>query len=159
MSQTKAKMYAPQDGRFIRRNRTTFTKAQIEILMMAFEQNHYPEAQYREILAKQTNLDPPRIQVWFQNQRAKDRKRRNYIQSEPRRIYVFDTKLANDAAQAISEGRVGSIIEWHNLVNGNQNVEAFYEPNASTTSSLNLPSSSSLSSSVSPPSPHYYYQR
>ena len=157
MAQTRENMYVSQEARFPRRHRTTFTKSQLEILMLAFEQNHYPEAQYREILAKQTNLQPSRIQVWFQNQRAKDRKRRNYTHSEPKRIYVFDTKLANEAAQAISEGRVGSILEWHNLVNGNQNDESYYEPNTNTSINLNSPQTNL--SSVSPPSPHYYYQR
>jgi hypothetical protein len=70
-----------------------------------------------------------------------------------KRVYVFDTKLANEAAQAVSEGRVGSLIEWHNLVYGNQDDEVFYEPDASLTSGSHpLASSSSLSSSSSPPS-------
>lgn len=62
--------------RFQRRQRTTFSKRQLDALQDAFRQTHYPEAQYREHLAKVTQLDPTRIQVWFQNQRAKDRKRR-----------------------------------------------------------------------------------
>lgn len=62
--------------RFKRRQRTTFSKYQLETLNSVFKINHYPEAQLRDQLAQSTQLDPSRIQVWFQNQRAKDRKRR-----------------------------------------------------------------------------------
>lgn len=34
----------------------------------------------------------------------------------PRRVYVFDTKLANDAAQAVAGGRMSSIIEYHEML-------------------------------------------
>lgn len=60
--------------RYQRRQRTSFNKYQLDALHAAFKQNHYPEAPLRDHLAKATNLDPSRIQVWFQNQRAKTRK-------------------------------------------------------------------------------------
>lgn len=62
--------------RFQRRQRTTFTKEQLEALQDAFKKTHYPEADLRELLSRSTKLSPSRIQVWFQNQRAKDKKRR-----------------------------------------------------------------------------------
>lgn len=68
--------------RFQRRQRTTFSKQQLDALNAAFKQTHYPEAHFRDYLAKSTNLDPSRIQVWFQNQRAKDRKRRGLISED-----------------------------------------------------------------------------
>lgn len=65
--------------RYQRRQRTTFDKYQLDELHEAFRRNHYPEPEFRKELARKTNLDPSRIQVWFQNQRAKDKKRRGSI--------------------------------------------------------------------------------
>lgn len=68
--------------KFQRRQRTTFGRHQLEALQEAFKHTHYPEAQFRDQLARATNLEPSRIQVWFQNQRAKDRKRRGLVLSD-----------------------------------------------------------------------------
>ncbi|XP_074145341.1 homeobox expressed in ES cells 1 [Sminthopsis crassicaudata] len=54
-----------------RRPRTAFTRNQIEVLENVFRVNSYPGIDIREDLARKLNLEEDRIQIWFQNRRAK----------------------------------------------------------------------------------------
>ncbi|CAM9830127.1 unnamed protein product [Rangifer tarandus platyrhynchus] len=54
-----------------RRKRTAISPSQTRILVQAFTRDRFPGIAAREELARQTGIPEPRIQIWFQNRRAR----------------------------------------------------------------------------------------
>ncbi|KAF7207712.1 homeobox expressed in ES cells 1-like [Nothobranchius furzeri] len=57
-----------------RRPRTAFSNSQVNALETVFQVNCYPGIELREQLAEKLDLDEDRVQIWFQNRRAKLRR-------------------------------------------------------------------------------------
>ena len=87
-------METERAGRRARRNRTCFTKQQMDRLEELLQENRYPDVYRREEIAKELDLKEEVIRVWFKNRRAKAKR------EQKDRRFMYQTNLTNTAAAA-----------------------------------------------------------
>ncbi|KAI1693321.1 homeobox domain-containing protein [Ditylenchus destructor] len=64
----------PMDGRKNRRNRTAFTKFQLDELEKCFQNSPYPDVTTRERVSNLIQLPEAKVDVWLKNRRVRHRK-------------------------------------------------------------------------------------
>ncbi|XP_068449915.1 homeobox expressed in ES cells 1 [Clinocottus analis] len=88
-----------------RRPRTAFTNSQVNVLETVFQVNCYPGIQLREQLAARLDLDEDRIQIWFQNRRAKLRRSLRETRLQQVQTAVADLGVRGRVEEEEEEGK------------------------------------------------------
>ncbi|XP_075260294.1 paired box protein Pax-3-like [Convolutriloba macropyga] len=122
-----------------KRKRTQFSLGQIQMLEELFEESHYPDSFARREVGQRVHLTEAKIQVWFQNRRAKARKEKQmgFLDSLQRRtdigfrtIYCNENKIRPKTVPKADHTQVTDAEQ--RPINGSiTNRSSFPSPNAS----------------------------
>jgi hypothetical protein len=100
-----------------RRQRTNFNDDTIEALDVYFAKNPYPDINERESIAKELHTSEDRIQVWFQNKRARYRKK--MVKNEKLDLANNDTTCTKTAVKKTATNKKTTV-----AIKPNQSIQS-----------------------------------
>eukprot|EP00008_Paramoeba_atlantica_P003653 CAMPEP_0201486178 /NCGR_PEP_ID=MMETSP0151_2-20130828/10219_1 /ASSEMBLY_ACC=CAM_ASM_000257 /TAXON_ID=200890 /ORGANISM="Paramoeba atlantica, Strain 621/1 / CCAP 1560/9" /LENGTH=309 /DNA_ID=CAMNT_0047870661 /DNA_START=105 /DNA_END=1034 /DNA_ORIENTATION=- len=124
----------------INKKRKRATREEVAVLRRAFAVNPLPPLEVRSRIAQQLNWTPRKVKIWFQNERAKIRKRSRDLDSSssPERVRTPDSSV-EESSSSQDERESSPKMMLPSLLASSS---------SSTSSSSSAPSLSSLSSSI-----------